>query len=244
MSSALIFRMVCIAAAFRSVSGTATLVPSLSSASCSGHLSNLTVTSITCDYSNNGCTFGSEVFVTGQVTANADLPRPMEISAYKTVPNLYSVGSRIYSSDVEDVCSSGKLSPVSYGDGDGQTCPGSGVYNFNFIYENFGSRNSWYAGWSGYSFGMVVHFKHEGGGSDYAKCHINVSASHSSDDSYATSVTFVSIAALGLAGIFVGLFVKRRKERFVSNDQNQSEERTKELATNFELVQDSAPSFV
>lgn len=66
MSRALLFAIVCIAANFPSVSGTATLVPDLNSAVCTGHLSDLSVTSITCDYSNEGCTFGSEMFITGQ----------------------------------------------------------------------------------------------------------------------------------------------------------------------------------
>jgi hypothetical protein len=49
-----------------SVWGSATLVPKVSTAQCSGHLSNLIVTSATCDGSEYGCTFGSQVFVTGQ----------------------------------------------------------------------------------------------------------------------------------------------------------------------------------
>ena len=66
MSRALLFTILCAAAALPSVSGTATLVPRLSSAGCTGHFKDLSVTSITCDYSNDGCTYGSEVFVTGQ----------------------------------------------------------------------------------------------------------------------------------------------------------------------------------
>jgi hypothetical protein len=46
--------------------GAASLVPRLSTASCSGHFQDLIVTSATCDYAENGCTFGSKVFVTGQ----------------------------------------------------------------------------------------------------------------------------------------------------------------------------------
>jgi len=244
MLRALLFTILCIATGFPSVSGTATLVPQLSSAGCSGHFSDLSVTSITCDYSNDGCTYGSEVFITGQVTADADLPRPMKLSVYKTIPSVYSVGTKVYSAEVNDICESGRLNAYPDGDDGEETCPGAGLYNFNFVYENFGTRQSWFAGWSGYSMGMVVHFKHEGGGGDYATCHINVHASRSDDDSYATNATFVSIATLGLAGVCVGLFVRRRKERLASSDQNLGEERTKELATNFELVQDSASSFV
>lgn len=244
MAGALLFTILCIAAVFPSVSGSATLIPRLSSAGCTGHLSDLSVSSITCDYSNEGCTYGSEVFITGQVTTNADLPRPLKLSVHKTLPSVYSVGTKVFSTEVDDICETGKLTAYP-DDGDyEETCPEAGVYKFNFIYEGFGTRQSWFAGWSGYSMGIVVHFKHEGGGGDYATCHINVHASSSDDDSYATNATFVSIATLGLAGICVGLFVRRRKERLASSDQNLAEERTKGLATNFELVQDSASSFV
>merc|ERR1711935_482420 len=105
-------------------------------------------------------------------------------------------------------------------------------YNFNFRYPVFGSRDSWYAGWSGYYFGLNLHIKHEGGGSDFGSCHIKVHASQGSSDSYATDATFVSIAVLGLAGAFAGVFAKRRKERLSLEN-----ERTQQSATNFELVQ-------
>ena len=49
-----------------SVLGSAELVPRLSTAACSGHFKDLIVTSATCDYSEDGCTYGSQVFVTGQ----------------------------------------------------------------------------------------------------------------------------------------------------------------------------------
>lgn len=239
MSRALLFTILCAAAALPSVSGTAILSPRLSSAGCTGHFKDLSVTSITCDYSNDGCTYGSEVFVTGQVTVDADLPRPMKVSVARTVPGFPMVGQRIYSTEVNDICESGSI--ITYPDGDDNvaTCPGAGLYNFNFVYENFGTRQSWFAGWSGYTFGMALHIKHEGGGSDFGTCFINVHAATGSDDSYATNATFVSIATLGLAGICVSMFAKRRKERLSSTDP-ESEERTKELATNFELVQDSA----
>jgi len=240
MSRALLFTILCAAAALPSVSGTATLVPRLSSAGCTGHFKDLSVTSITCDYSNDGCTYGSEVFVTGQVTVDSDLPRPMRVSVSQTLPSLPSVGTKVYSTVVNDICESGSLTTYPDGDDDGaQTCPGAGLYNFNFVYENFGTRQSWFAGWSGYTFGMALHIKHEGGGSDFGTCYVNVHASTGSDDSYATNATFVSIATLGLAGICVSMFVRRRKERLSSKDP-ESEERTKELATNFELVHDSA----
>jgi len=242
MSRAILFTILCIAATLPSVSGTATLIPRLSSAVCSGHLNDLSITSITCEYSSTGCTYGSEVFVTGQVTSDGDLPRPMEVSAYKTLPSVYSVGTKVYSTVVNDICASDTLTAFPDGNDDTQQCPGAGLYNFNFVYENFGTRESWFAGWSGYSFGMALHLKHEGGGSDFGSCHINIHAARGDDDSYMTNATFVSIATLGLAGACLSMFKKRRKERLSSDDQ--SGERTKDLATNFELVQDSASSFV
>lgn len=243
MSRSLFFATLCIAVLFPHVSGSATLVPRLSSAGCTGHLKDLSVTSITCDYSNEGCTYGSEVFITGQVTADADLPRPMKIIVSKTLPSVYSVGAPVYNTQVDDICESGKLTSFPDDDSD-DICPGAGVYNFNFMYENFGTRQSWFAGWSGYSFGMAIHLKHEGGGSDYGTCHINVHSSRGDDDSYATNATFVSIATLGLAGVCISLFKRRRQERLASTYQNQNEEKTKELSTNFELVEDSSSSFV
>jgi len=243
MSLSLFLTFLCVAGVFPHVSGSATLVPRLSSAGCTGHLKDLSVTSITCEYSNEGCTYGSEVFITGQVTADSDLPRPMKLSVSKTFPSVYNVGPKVYNIQINDICESGTL--ISFPDDDSEDiCPGAGVYNFNFKYENFGTRESWYAGWSGYSFGMSLHVKYEGGGSDYGTCHINVHASHGEDDSYATDATFVSIATLGLAGVCIGLFNRRRKERLASTIQNENKGRTKELSTNFELVEDSSSSFV
>ena len=178
------------------------------------------------------------------MTADSDLPRPMKLSVYKTLPSLYSVGSRVYHAEVDDICESGKLTSFPDDDSEGDICPQAGVYNFNFIFETPGSRQSWYAGWSGYSFGMALHVKHEGGGKDYGTCHINVHASRGDDDSYATNATFVSIATLGLAGVCIGFFNRRRKERLASSVESESEGRTEKLSTNFELVQDSASSFV
>mmetsp|Transcript_26881 Transcript_26881/g.63149 ORF Transcript_26881/g.63149 Transcript_26881/m.63149 type:complete len:245 (-) Transcript_26881:160-894(-) len=244
MSRSILYTIICTVVALPHVVGTATLVPRLSSASCTGHLKDISVTSITCDYSND-CTYGSEVFVTGQVTADSDLPRPMVLGVYKTLPNVYSVGNRVSLSQVDDICESGTLTALPDDDSAEDVCPGAGVYNFNFIYENFGTRKSWFAGWSGYSFGMALHLKHEGGGKDYGTCHITVHASRGDDDSYAMNATFVSIATLGLAGVCIGLFKRRRNERLASTTaENGSEGRTKELSTNFELVQDSTSSFV
>jgi hypothetical protein len=177
-----------------------------------------------------------------KVTADSDLPRPMKASVYKTLPTLYGLGMKTYSGMVEDLCESGALTAYPDTDDAADTCPGAGLYNFVVKSQITGTRQSWYAGWSGYTFGMEVHFKHEGGGSDYGTCHINVQAQQGADDSYATNATFVSVATLGLA--CVGVFVKRRKQRLAATDESQSEDRTKELATNFELVQDSRSSMV
>ena len=62
----LLSSIICLAYIVPSVVGSAVLVPRLSTASCTGHFENLSVTSITCDGSNEGCTYGSQVFVTGQ----------------------------------------------------------------------------------------------------------------------------------------------------------------------------------
>lgn len=48
------------------VRGSSILVPRLSTAQCTGHLQDVVVTSVTCQYSEDGCTYGSDVFVTGQ----------------------------------------------------------------------------------------------------------------------------------------------------------------------------------
>ena len=52
-----------------SASGSAYLVAKLSTAKCEsgGHLEGLTVTSVTCDYSDK-CHYGDRVFITGQGT--------------------------------------------------------------------------------------------------------------------------------------------------------------------------------
>jgi len=92
--------------------------------------------------------------------------------------------------------------------------------------------------------GMLVHFKHEGGGNDFATCSINVKVEAGGDDNYTTNASFVSVATLGLAGLLTGLFVKRRKERLANSQHNIDDERTRELNTNFELVEDSSSGVV
>ena len=175
------------------------------------------------------------------VSSDADLPRPMLVNVDITFPHIYSVGRQVFSTKVDDICETGQLTTDPDGTDDAPSCPGAGDYTFNFLYQNSGTRESWYAGWSGYGYGMVLHMKHEQGGSDYGTCHIDIHAAHGEDDSYATNATYVA-ATLGLAGVCLNMFMKRRKERVPSDDE--SEERTKDLATNFELVQDSASTFV
>mmetsp|Transcript_11225 Transcript_11225/g.22223 ORF Transcript_11225/g.22223 Transcript_11225/m.22223 type:complete len:244 (+) Transcript_11225:133-864(+) len=243
MSRGLLFTILCLASALPSVLGTAKLVPRTSTASCSGHFQDLLVTSITCDHSSSGCTYGSEVFVTGQVTSSADIPRPLAISVSRTFPSVYSVGTQVFSNQVDDLCEDGVLTAIpDSDDADSNTCPSAGVYNFSFLFNNYGSRKSWYSGWHGYTMGMAVHFKHEGGGSDYATCTINVRVEGNDDSSFATNATLVSVATVGLAGVCASLFVKRRKERLSKSDG--SAERRTELLTHFELVHDSASAVV
>jgi len=163
----------------------------------------------------------------------------MQISVTNTPASIYRVGIPVYSTTVEDICESGSWNAYPDTD-DSQTCPGQGVYNFQFHYTNHGTRQSWFAGWSGFTMGMAVHIKHEGGGSDYATCYMNVHASRGSDDSYATNATAVAIA--GLASACIGVFARKRKQRLSSDEE--SEERTREMATNFELVEDPNSSVV
>jgi len=237
----LLSSIICLAYIIPSVVGSAVLVPRLSTASCTGHFENLSVTSITCDGSNEGCTYGSQVFVTGQVQTDADLPRPMMVKVSKTFPSFYAMGTNVYNADIYDLCDGAVASP--YDDDAGYVCPSAGLYNFHFEYQNFGDRKKWYSGWHGFNMGMLIHFKHEGGGSDYATCSIDVKVKGSEDDSYVTNASMVSVAMLGLAGLLTGLFVRRRKERLATSQENIDEVR-KELSTNFELVQDAASAFV
>lgn len=237
--------IVCLACIFSIVDGTAILVPTLSSVSCSGNLQNVSLTSVTCDYSESGCTYGSEVFVTGQVYANRDIPRPMVVKMSRTLPSFYALGTNVYKGEIEDVCDD-TIASVSDDDAE-NSCPSEGLYNFHFKYANFGTRQHWYAGWHGYSMGLVVHFKSATGGKDYATCTINVKAEAPDDEdySYATNASFVCVAMVGLSGLLTSLFVRKRKERLeCSQQQNVDNGRTKELNTNFELIQDSSSSAV
>jgi len=226
--------LVCV---IHSVVSSAILVPKLSTASCSGHIEDISLTSVTCNYSDRGCTYGSEVFVTGQLYTNADVPRPLQVRVSRTFPSFNAIGTNVYRGEVEDVCDDGTLAPPNYDD-DEYGCPSAGQYNFHFNYTNFGTRQKWYAGWHGYSMGLLIHFKYEGGGNDYATCSINVKVEAGEDDSYTTNASIVSVATLGLAGLLMGLFVRRRKERLASSLHSIDDERTKELNTNFELVED------
>merc|ERR1711865_1262446 len=170
--------IVCLACNFSIVDGTAILVPTLSS--------------VTCDYSESGCTYGSEVFVTGQVYATRDIPRPMVVKMSRTLPSFYALGTNVYKGEIEDVCDD-TIASISDDDAE-NSCPSEGLYNFHFKYANFGTRQTWYAGWHGYSMGLVVHFKSATGGKDYATCTINVKAEAPDDeDSYATNASFVCV---------------------------------------------------
>jgi len=234
-----LFSLLSLACVIHSAVSSAILVPKLSTASCSGHIEDISLTSVTCDYSDRGCTYGSEVFVTGQVYTNGDIPRPLQVKVSRTFPSFYALGTNVYRGEVEDVCEDGTLAAPNDDDAV-YSCPNAGQYNFHFNYTNYGTRKKWYAGWHGYSMGMLIHFKHEGGGNDFATCSINVKVESGEDDNYTTNASLVSVATLGLAGLLAGLFVKRRKERLANSQHNIDDERTKELNTNFELVEDSS----
>lgn len=244
MLKGFLLSIVCLACGVSPIEGSAILVPKLSTAKCEGHFEDVSITSITCGYSEKGCTYGSEVFVTGQVYVSGDIPRPMEVKMSRTFPSFYAIGTNIYNGEIEDIC----YDTIAPGTDDAEySCPNQGQYNFHFKYNNFGTRQKWYAGWHGYSMGMIVHFKHESGGNDYATCTINVKAEAADDEdySYVTDASFVSVAVVGFAGLLAGLFVRRRKEKLESSQQqNIDDGRTKELNTNFELIQDSSSSVV
>lgn len=240
-----ILALICLTGGAATATASVVLVPQLSTASCDGHFSDLNITSITCGYSAKGCTYGSEVFVTGQVYASADIPRPMEVRMSKTLPNLYALGRNVYTSQVDDVCDDNFVSINNDGD---DSCPYQGRYNFHFTYNNFGSSQSWYAGWHGYLMGIIVHFKHDGGGKDYATCTMNVKVEAADDgsSSYTTNASLVCIAVIGFAGLFTSLFVRKRREILEQSRQQKTDyDGTKEsgAVSSFELIQD-LPSVV
>lgn len=72
----------------------------------------------------------------------ADIPRPLEVQVQETLPGFYSVGWNTYNTEIQDICSSGNLSPPS-GEDAGYSCPSAGTYNFHFVYNMFGDRNAW-----------------------------------------------------------------------------------------------------
>ncbi|KAG7349382.1 hypothetical protein IV203_011979 [Nitzschia inconspicua] len=220
-----------------SILGQSTLVPKISTAQCSGQLSDLVVTSATCQYAEYGCTYGSEVFVTGQVKANSDIPRPMRVHMANTFPGWYKAGFNAYNSQISDVCSSGAMSPPENEDS-AYSCPSPGVYNFHFSFKNPGNRRSIFSDWNGFSYGVVVHFKHDTEGGDWATCHMNVKVKKS-DYGNVTNYQFLSVAGIGIAFVAIGLFYRRRRERVAGEEEacHDSGE-TVDMATNFELVQE------
>jgi hypothetical protein len=166
----------------------------------------------------------------------------MRVHLSQTFPSWYSVGVNSYNSQVEDVCQSGALTPPENDDA-GYACPSPGVYNFHFSFRNFGNRRNVVSGWSGYSYGVNVHFKHETEGGDWASCHINVKVKKGETSSYVTNAKFLSVAGLGVVSVAMGLFLRRRRERLAERDNEHSkdgESATTDIATNFELVQEQA----
>lgn len=161
---------------------------------------------------------------------------------YDTVAGWYKAGINAYNSQINDVCSSGALTPPENEDA-GYYCPSAGVYNFHFSFKNPGSRRSLFAGWSGYTYGVNVHFKHETEGGDWATCHMNVKVKKSEYDSYMTNAKFLSVAGLCLATIGMGLFSRRRREQVAGEEdewRDGGDQESADMATNFELVQDHA----
>lgn len=204
-------------------SGPKVLTANTASAQCSGYLSNVHVTSMTCDGSTTGCTYGSTAQITGHVTSSGDIPRPMKVSA--TVE-----GVPIMSQQIDDICSTDVITYYSanYGSSSG-SCPGAGLYNFQFTLTIPGNERGWYNAWL-LPIPVKLHVKHEGGGSDFGTCSMRFNTSSASK-----VATGVSVSALGVAGLFASLYAKRRKERLATS-ASEADER----ATNFELVQDSA----
>lgn len=166
------------------------------------------------------------------VTANSDLPRPMNIHMYKTFPFWYNMGLNAQNAQINDVCQISVLTPPE-NDAASYSCPSAGVYNFHFSFTNPGSRHSMFAGWSGYSYGVNVHFKHDTEGGDWASCHMYVKVKKNSNDNLAK---FVNIATLSIVGLVMGIFFRRRRQRLVAEDNNG--EYDEKQGTNFELVQD------
>ena len=174
------------------------------------------------------------------VTADSDIPRPMHVHMAKTFPSFYKMGVNAYNADVYDVCQTGTLSAPENEDAEYE-CPAAGVYNFHFSFKNPGSRRNLFAGWSGFSYGVNVHFRHETEGADYATCHLNVKVKKGQNDSYLTNAEVVG-ASLGIAGLAMGLFLRRRRERVASDgnqDADEVNEKATEMTTSFALVEDS-----
>jgi hypothetical protein len=93
-----------------------------------------------------------------------------------------------------------------------------------------------YGMFNGFSMGVAVHFKHEGGGSDYGSCHLKYKLKKSSDESFYTSVSFVGFALLG-SGLLAGFAVRKRRQSRVEQDGDRQQE---EIVTGFELARDHA----
>ena len=170
------------------------------------------------------------------VNATADIPRPLKITVTNTLSNWYSWGLSSNSTVVDDICQTGLISPPDV-DSAGYSCPNAGVYNFHFTHDIWGSDSAWYSSWSGFTQSIVVHLQHEGGGKDYAMCHLDVSVKKSADSSFAKTTYFVAVASLGVTGLLAGIFIRKRKEKVHRCGRISVEE--DEMASNFELVQDN-----
>lgn len=167
------------------------------------------------------------------VTADYDIPRPMNVHLTNTFPSWYKMGINAYNGQVYDVCSSGVLTAPENEDA-GYSCPSAGVYNFHTSFKVPGSRRNIFASWSGYSYGVNVHFKHDTEGGDWATCHMNIKVKKNEYGGYGTTAKFLSVAGLGLASIAMGVFYRRRRERVAGQDNEG------DMGDQFELVNDHA----
>lgn len=160
----------------------------------------------------------------------------MKVHVVRTMPFFYSLGLGAYDTQIDNICKSGTLTPPE-GDSAGYYCPEAGTYNFHFMYDLWGNSNGWYAAWSGFSMGLAVHLKYEGGGTDYGKCHLKYRLKRTDDDSLYTSVSFAGFALLG-TGLLAGLAVRNKRKQRRAGTFILDEGRRGEISTGFELARD------
>ena len=82
--------------------------------------------------------------------------------------------------------------------------------------------------------GVAVHFKHEGGGSDYGMCHLNYKLKKHDGEFY-TSISFAGFALLG-TGLAAGYAIRKRRQQQVEGEEGSRKEQ--EMVTGFQLAED------